>query len=84
MTIWLLHAGVQYQLGDTYPEKFPMNGKALIMMTRDMFISRVPEGGGLLFEDVQLKLQKVITELYKKTPGSTSGRRADSPCLDTS
>lgn len=66
MTVWLLHAGVQYQLGDTHPECFPMNGKALLLMTREMFLSRVPEGGGVLFEDIQLKLQKVITELYEK------------------
>ncbi len=42
-----------------------MNGKSLLLMTRDMFLSRVPEGGGILFEDIQLKLQKVISELYK-------------------
>lgn len=66
VTLWLLHAGVQYQLGDTHPERFPMNGKALLLMSREMFLSRVPEGGGILFEDIQLKLQKVITELYEK------------------
>jgi hypothetical protein len=43
-----------------------MNGKSLLLMTREMFLSRVPEGGGVLFEDIQLKLQKVIRELYRK------------------
>lgn len=66
VTLWLLHAGTQYQLGDTHPERFPMNGKSLLLMSRDMFMSRVPEGGGILFEDIQLKLQKVITELYER------------------
>lgn len=63
-----------------------MNGKALLMMTRDMFLSRVPEGGGLLFEDVQLKLRKIITELYTKAAGgsNSSGGYAETPCLDTS
>ena len=72
MTLWLLHAGIQYQLGDTHPERFPMNGKALLLMTREMFLARVPEGGGVLFEDIQLKLQKVITELYGRVPTAIS------------
>ena len=66
VTLWLLHAGVQYQLGDTHPDRFPMNGKALLLMTREMFLARVPQGGGILFEDIQHKLQKVITEMYEK------------------
>lgn len=70
VTLWLVNAGMQYQLGDTHPERFPMNGKALLLMTREMFLARVPEGGGLLFEDIQLKLQKVITELYEKAASS--------------
>ncbi len=70
MTLWLRHAGVQYQLGDTHPERFPLNGKALLLMTREMFLSRVPQGGGVLFEDIQLKLQKVIMELYRRVDSS--------------
>lgn len=66
VSTWLLHAGMQYQLEQVYPERFPMNGKSLLLMTREMFLSRVPVGGGILFEDIQLRLQKVITELYKR------------------
>ena len=89
MTLWLLHASAQYQLGNTHPERFPMNGKALLLMTRDMFLSRVPHGGGLLFEDVQLKLQKVIAELYKSTSenrdrGGGGGGELDFPLLNAS
>ena len=71
MTQWLRHAEVQYQLGDTHPECFPLNGKALLLMTREMFLSRVPQGGGILFEDIQLKLQKVIMELYQRVESSS-------------
>jgi len=84
--LWLLHAASQYQLGHTHPERFPMNGKALLLMTRDMFLSRVPHGGGLLYEDIQLKLQKVISELYKtasesKDGGKTAGQIKAGPSL---
>lgn len=83
MTLWLVHAGVQYQLGDTHPDRFPMNGKALLLMSREMFLSRVPEGGGILFEDIQLKLQKAITELYEKTTHSNNSTApsSESPLL---
>ncbi len=53
-----------------------MNGRAVLLMTREMFLSRVPEGGGILFEDIQLKLQKVITELYDRTDASGGGVKA--------
>lgn len=56
-----------------------MNGKSLLLMTKEMFLSRVPEGGGILFEDVQLKLQKVITELYKKVVASSDQGNSHAP-----
>lgn len=37
-----------------------MNGKALLLLTREMFLYRVPEGGGLLYEDIRYKMQKVF------------------------
>ena len=76
VNLWLLHAVSQYQLGHTHPERFPMNGKALLLMTRDMFLTRVPHGGGLLYEDIQLKLQRVISELYKTTSESKDGGKS--------
>ncbi len=89
MTLWLMYASSQYRLGNTYPERFPMNGKALLLMSRDMFLSRVPHGGGLLFEDVQLKLQKALSELYKSASESAvqgeegSGRKLDYAVANT-
>ena len=37
------------------PERFPVNGKGLNFMTKDMFIKRVPDGGALLYEYFQHK-----------------------------
>ena len=34
-------------------------------MSKDMFLYRVPEGGGILYEDVQLKLQRVMREALR-------------------
>ena len=58
VTQWLQHVAVQYKLGHTFPERFPFNGKALSILTKEMFEYRVPDGGALLYEDVQLKLKK--------------------------
>ena len=51
---------MQFQLSNTFPSRFPMNGKALLLLTREMFLYRVPEGGGLLYEDIRYKMQKVF------------------------
>lgn len=32
------------------PERFPMNGKALCLMSKDMFASRVPHSGHALYQ----------------------------------
>lgn len=37
-----------------------MNGKGLLLLSKDMFMHRVPVGGGILYEDIQLRLQKVV------------------------
>lgn len=57
---------MRFQLSKTYPNKFPMNGKALLLLTREMFLYRVPEGGGLLYEDIRYKMQKVFTEAVEQ------------------
>jgi hypothetical protein len=62
---WLENAGIQYQLAETHPDRFPMNGKGLLLLTRDMFIDRVPIGGALLYEDLHLKLQKIINDQFR-------------------
>ena len=43
-----------------------MNGKALALMSKEMFLYRVPEGGGILYEDVQLKLRKAMAEAFEQ------------------
>ena len=62
VAMWLHKSAVQYRLRSTNPERFPMNGKALVLMTKDMFVYRVPEGGGFLYEDIQFRLQKLFTD----------------------
>ena len=43
-----------------------MNGKALVLMSKEMFLYRVPEGGGILYEDIQLKLRKAMSEALEQ------------------
>lgn len=61
VTQWLQQAVTQYQLGNVHTERFPMNGKGLMLLTKDMFLYRVPVGGGMLYEDIQLRLQKIAS-----------------------
>ncbi|KAL5500333.1 hypothetical protein EMCRGX_G011878 [Ephydatia muelleri] len=62
VAVWLHKSAVQYRLRSSNPERFPMNGKALVLMTKDMFLYRMPEGGGFLYEDIQFRLQKLFTD----------------------
>ena len=64
--VWLHRSEVQFQLQNTYPERFPMNGKGILLLTREMFLDRVPVGGGLLYEDVHHRLQKVISDQLRQ------------------
>ncbi|XP_061727740.1 uncharacterized protein LOC133532896 [Cydia pomonella] len=41
-------------------ERFPMNGKALCLMTRDMFLARVPGKGHELYQDFRRRLAKAL------------------------
>ena len=60
VALWLKLAAEKFDLRDARPECFPMNGRGLVLLTREMFLYRVPEGGGLLFEDIQMKLGRVV------------------------
>ena len=62
---WLQQAVVQYQLESVQAELFPMNGKGLVLLSKDMFLYRVPVGGGMLYEDIQLRLQKISSKTIK-------------------
>ncbi|XP_052748751.1 transcription factor ETV7 isoform X2 [Galleria mellonella] len=50
------------------PERFPMNGKALCLMTKEMFASRVPHSGHALHQDFRRRLAKALAlqELFEK------------------
>ena len=73
VALWLHHSAIRYRLDDVQSERFPMNGKGLLLMTKDMFLYRVSEGGGLLYEDLQLKLQRVFKEVLRQaTQASTT------------
>ena len=52
---WLIWMGVRHNI-KLNPERFQMNGKALCLMSLQMFSFRVPIGGKLLFKDFQLRL----------------------------
>lgn len=41
--------------------KFPMNGKALCLMTLDMYLSRVPVGGKMLYKDFRIRLARAMS-----------------------
>ncbi|GAB0100781.1 ETS-domain lacking [Sergentomyia squamirostris] len=41
-------------------EKFPMNGKALCLMSLDMYLNRVPVGGKTLYRDFQLRMARAV------------------------
>ena len=43
-----------------------MNGKGLMLLSKEMFCDRVPEGGRLIYEDFHLKLQKIVSEQWRK------------------
>ena len=66
VTQWLQHVAVQYKLGHTFPERCLFNGKALSILTKGMFEYRVPDGGALVYEDVQLKLKKAAGDQDKQ------------------
>ncbi|KAK2717943.1 ets DNA-binding protein pokkuri-like [Artemia franciscana] len=63
VSLWLVEMAKKHNLPDVKVERFPMNGKALCLMTVDMFISRVPVGGKLLFKDFQCRLATAIYSL---------------------
>jgi hypothetical protein len=50
----------RHQLSAAPVERFPMNGKALCLMSVEMFLQRVPLGGKLLYKDFQLRLGRAM------------------------
>ncbi|KAL1418685.1 hypothetical protein MTO96_025720 [Rhipicephalus appendiculatus] len=60
VAVWLVHVMDQHRLPAVSTDRFLMNGKALCLMTMEMFVQRVPLGGKLLYKDFQLRLSNVL------------------------
>lgn len=60
VAVWLIHVMAQHSLPAVSADRFLMNGKALCLMTMEMFVQRVPLGGKLLYKDFQLRLSSVL------------------------
>lgn len=57
---WLLYMTRRHNLVDVRSERFLMNGKALCLMNLNMFLTRVPVGGKLLYKDFQIRLGRAM------------------------
>ncbi|XP_042905919.1 protein C-ets-1 [Parasteatoda tepidariorum] len=57
---WIESVISTHQLPKVQLERFLMNGKALCLMSIEMFVSRVPLGGKLLYKDFQLRLSRAL------------------------
>ncbi|XP_068686580.1 GA-binding protein alpha chain-like [Montipora capricornis] len=57
---WLQWMSEVFNLNSVRPDRFQMNGKALCLMTVDMFLYRVPEGGNILYQDFQRRLRNAV------------------------
>jgi len=60
---WLLNLSLSEGL-EPSPElaqKFPMNGKALCLMSLDMYLARVPVGGKMLYRDFRVRLARAMS-----------------------
>ncbi|XP_076325627.1 protein C-ets-1-like [Tachypleus tridentatus] len=57
---WLQHVITRHQLPSVQLDRFLMNGKALCLMSIEMFVHRVPLGGKLLYKDFQLRLSSAL------------------------
>ncbi|XP_017013898.3 uncharacterized protein edl [Drosophila takahashii] len=62
---WLINMAVSEGLEVTaeLPQKFPMNGKALCLMSLDMYLCRVPVGGKMLYRDFRVRLARAMALL---------------------
>ena len=57
---WIRHLAAVHGLPAVQPDRFLMNGKALCLMTMEMFCQRVPLGGKMLYKDFQLRLSMAL------------------------
>ncbi|XP_034233917.1 transcription factor ETV7 [Thrips palmi] len=57
---WLHFMAMLHHLPCVPVDRFLMNGKALCLMSMDMFLGRVPLGGKLLYKDFQIRLGRAM------------------------
>lgn len=60
---WLINLSLSEGLEPTpeLAQKFPMNGKALCLMSLDMYLARVPVGGKMLYRDFRVRLARAMS-----------------------
>jgi hypothetical protein len=59
--LWLKNLAAGEGLdGTEITEKFKMNGKALCLMSLEMYLSRVPHGGKILYRDFRFRLTRAL------------------------
>jgi ETS-domain lacking len=60
--IWILNLGKSEGVDASHiAEKFNFNGKALCLMSVEMFLSRFPTGGKMLYRDFRLRLTRAMS-----------------------
>ncbi|TRY78274.1 hypothetical protein TCAL_08769 [Tigriopus californicus] len=57
---WIQYMSDVHGLPSIQSDRFLMNGKALCLMTMEMFCQRVPLGGKMLYKDFQLRLSMAM------------------------
>ena len=61
--VWVNWTLSQHNLPLPSVDRFLMNGKAVCLMSVQMFSSRVPLGGKLLYRDFQIRLAKAVNNV---------------------
>lgn len=61
--LWIMNLGRSEGINDVdhISDKFKMNGKALCLMSVEMFLSRFPQGGKMLYRDFRLRLTRALS-----------------------
>lgn len=60
--LWILNLGRSEGVDAQHiADKFKMNGKALCLMSPEMFLSRFPGGGKMLYRDFRLRLTRALS-----------------------
>lgn len=61
--LWIVNLGKSEGINDVdhISDKFKMNGKALCLMSVEMFLSRFPAGGKMLYRDFRLRLTRALS-----------------------